>query len=419
MKKFWVLAIFILIFSFPMAFFGCAKEDNSNAKVQLDMTNARWNYNGGFETENAGETNFEVKVLGLPKEIDVTYDGVTSNRYPNEYWNAYPESGRSEYYTVTAHLQYDEEKYELVNDCLPRTLNWKIYDTLYLEKEADKISNCYSEWYGKFSRESIDYLHFVNYIPEGVDATNYMWNIQDEDGENHVYFGLDANLFKSFKLPKDSSYMFSYLYNLKGITGLEYVDFSSAEDLSFMFLNCGIESGEKLEIVFPDNLDLSAATNMRQMFSNVGGTGELVLELGNSFDCTNVSNMANMFYNCGKNSGKFHLRLGEKFDTSNVKDMNQMFYNCGAACLDFYLDMGSGFKVDSVQSMIQMFLNCGKSSGNLIDWKLSFLGELSTECDLSWVFYKFDKDLCVYVDNVQTYALLSAKGYTHPQIVMK
>ena len=76
MKKFWVWAIFILIFSFPMAFFGCAKDENSNAKIQLDMTNARWNYNGGFETENA--ENLEKTE---PQNVPYTITGSDLNWY--------------------------------------------------------------------------------------------------------------------------------------------------------------------------------------------------------------------------------------------------------------------------------------------------------------------------------------------------
>ncbi len=429
MKKLYIFTMILLVVAIPLFFAGCVDDDNekktqSSTKIQLDLANAKWDYNDDFEfdRESLDFTEYEVKVVGLPSEISVWYDGITHNSMPNNYWEVYPNSGREEYYTATVHLDYDEEKYELINDNLPRTLNWKIYDTLYLKKEETIISRPSSIWYDRYSRSTVNYIHFVEGIPDEIYGNpiyepNYLWSESDDNGDFHLYFGLDTSIYKNFKLPKDSSYLFSYFYNLKGITGLDLVDFSKAEDLSNLFHSLGITSdAEKIEIILPDNLNLKNAKDMQQMFSNLGNDNDLVVDLGDNFDTSNVTNMFGMFASCGKHSKSFSLDLGDKFYTSKVTNMEQMFANCGNGSEDFYLDLGKHFDISNTASLRQFLLGCGSASQNTVDWHLEFVGKISKTCDLEWIFASFLKDVTLVVHDIDTFELLNAMNYDYPAL---
>lgn len=428
MKKSLIFIMFLFVAAIPLFFVGCNWNESggtsTSSKIQLDLSNARWNYDGNFETDNHSEDEFIVEVVGVPDEITVTYNGDINKRNSNDYYiELHPNSGLGEFYTATVSLSYDEEKYELINDNLPRTLNWKIYNILYLEKEEDVISRPSSMWYGRYSRNLVNYIHFVDEIPDEIKDNPiydpyYLWS-KNENGDLHLYFGLDTSKYKNFKMPEDSSYLFSYFYNLKGITGLDLVDFSRAEDLSNLFRSLGITAdADEIEINLPDNLNLQNAENMQDMFLNVGNSNTLKINLGNNFDTSNVTNMFGMFAGCGKNAQSFHLDLGDKFYTSNVTDMEQMFANCGNSSEDFYLDLGRNFDITNTASLKEFLFGCGTASLNTNGWHLEFLGEISTGCDLEWVFASFLKNIILIVHNTETFDALNSMGYNYPIIVL-
>ena len=76
------------------------------------------------------------------------------------------------------------------------------------------------------------------------------------------------------------------------------------------------------------NLDTSAATNMKEMFSNCSGLTNLDVSM---FDTWNVINMMSMFAAC---SSLTSLDISG-FATGNVTNMKQMFQSCnGLSSLD-------------------------------------------------------------------------------------
>ena len=73
-------------------------------------------------------------------------------------------------------------------------------------------------------------------------------------------------------------------------------------------------------IDFP-NWDTSNITDMNNMFYECGSLPDI-----SKWDTSNVINMSNMFYYCSLES----FPDISKWDTSNVLDMNNMFYECGS-----------------------------------------------------------------------------------------
>lgn len=76
-----------------------------------------------------------------------------------------------------------------------------------------------------------------------------------------------------------------------------------------------------------ENVNWSQATNMQGMFYSAGQTAMISLDLGTSFDTSNVVNMNSMFDFCGVNNME-SINLGDEFDTSKVTDMTNMFRSC-------------------------------------------------------------------------------------------
>lgn len=84
------------------------------------------------------------------------------------------------------------------------------------------------------------------------------------------------------------------------------------------------------------------------LFSNYGGTRVYIDKL----DTSNVTTMANMFYNCSKLQG---VNVSN-FSTTNVIDMSNMFFSCGELQ---ELDLSS-FDTSNVTTMTSMFQGCKK-----------------------------------------------------------
>ena len=101
---------------------------------------------------------------------------------------------------------------------------------------------------------------------------------------------------------------------------------------------------EKLDL---SNFNTSKVTNMINMFSNCGSL--MSLDLSN-FNTSKVTNMINMFSNC---SSLTSLDLSG-FDTSNAINMSNVFRNCSSLTS---LDL-SGFNTSNVTNMGRMFYNC-------------------------------------------------------------
>ncbi len=137
---------------------------------------------------------------------------------------------------------------------------------------------------------------------------------------------------------------FYKMLSLTDIIGLEYLNTSEVNDMSYMFSECRSLTPQDLSHFCTDNV-----TTMTYMF--YGCTSWTAFDLS-SFNTQKVDDMSYMFYDCG-----FVTELDlSSFDTPKVTDMSYMFYNCkNLTTLDI-----SSFDTQKVTDMSYMFCKCKK-----------------------------------------------------------
>ena len=122
--------------------------------------------------------------------------------------------------------------------------------------------------------------------------------------------------------------------------------------------------------------DTSNVTDMSNMFYNCGNL--ISLEGIKNWDTSNVTDMYCMFYNCGKLTS---LEGIKNWDTSKVTAMSYMFSNCSSL---MSLDL-SGWDTSSVVAMQSMFYNCNKlTSLDLSGWDTSNVTNISSIFQNCW-----------------------------------
>ncbi|NUG67775.1 BspA family leucine-rich repeat surface protein [Lactobacillus mellis] len=245
-----------------------------------------------------------------------------------------------------------------------------------------------SKW--DYTQEGADYILHLHAgtlgTPEGIEGIGRL-NAAFDDQLTKIIIdpGVIAN--------QNSRGLFSFLYNLKTIQGLENLDTSQVTDMSYMFFTCmeltnlDLSSFDTSQVtdmsaMFFNNcygltsLDVShfntsRVTNMDRMF----GSCPSLLNLDVShFDTSQVTNMSNMFLNC---FGLTSLDVSH-FDTSQVTNMSNMFNNClRLTSLDV-----SHFNTSKVTDMKEMFASCG----NLTNLDVSHF-DTSKVTDMSQMFY--------------------------------
>ena len=142
---------------------------------------------------------------------------------------------------------------------------------------------------------------------------------------------------------QNSRGLFSHLYNLKTIQGLENLDTSQVTNMSEMFYYC--ESLTDLDV---SHFDTSQANDMSEMFYMCKSLNSLDVS---RLDTSQVTNMSEMFEDC-KNLTSLDV---SHFNTENVTNMNSIFENCGNLTS---LDL-SNFNTSQVTNMSWMFDSCG------------------------------------------------------------
>ena len=222
------------------------------------------------------------------------------------------------------------------------------------------------------NRRSIESITFESSTSEASSAT-YLWDVS-ESGDNSVIawytetsepynVHIGSTNGKIYANP-DSSYLFANIGADKictksnVINGLNNLDTSKVTNMSNMFLECGYYSMTSLDL--GDNFYTNNVTNMSGMFYECGIEKMTNLNLGDNFDTSNVTDMNFMFYACGYMSLS-SLHLGDKFDTSKVTNMNSMFHECGTKELTS-VSLGNKFDTSNVTDMDNMFYFLGYTS---------------------------------------------------------
>ena len=146
-----------------------------------------------------------------------------------------------------------------------------------------------------------------------------------------------------FVAPDDCSDMFSALSSLTTVDFGGCFDTSNVTNMENMFSDCGSLTSLDLS-----GFDTSKVTNMESMFFGCQNLATLDVS---GFDTSKVTNMLAMFDSCVYLTS---LDLSG-FDTSKVTNMDSMFFGCGSlASLDV-----SGFDTSNVTNMNYMFYSCG------------------------------------------------------------
>ena len=158
---------------------------------------------------------------------------------------------------------------------------------------------------------------------------------------------------------------------------VEYLtNLGTRTDISYMF------SGLTLLVSFepgPD-WDTTNVTNMANLFYNVGAFTADV----SSWDTSNVTNMSGVFYRSMWNSKSWLVTGASSWNTTNVTDMSYMLYG-----MEFNEDI-SGWDVSNVTNMSDMFSGNEVFNQDIGTWKV---GNVT---DMGYMFYgstTFNQDL--------------------------
>ena len=226
-----------------------------------------------------------------------------------------------------------------------------------------------SKW--DYTQEGDDYILHLHTGTLGIPG-------EDKDDEYHIWDAGIGSLDAAFKdqltqividpgvvANRYSQGLFSLLYNLKTIKGLENLDTSQVANMSEMFAFC-----EKLTSLDVSHFDTSRVTNMAWMFNLCQSLTNLDVS---HFDTSQVTNMSAMFQNCHSLTS---LDVSH-FDTFQVTDMSDMFESCNNLT---NLDV-SHFDTSQVTDMREMFAACEK----LTSLDVSHFNT-SQVTDMSWMF---------------------------------
>ena len=164
-------------------------------------------------------------------------------------------------------------------------------------------------------------------------------------------------------------------------------DTSNVTDMSNMFYNCG----NLISLEGIKNWDTSKVTGMSYMFYNCGKLTSLDLS---GWDTSKVTNMGGMFQSC---KNLTNLEGLENWDTSKVTNMNSMFYDCGKLTS---LDL-SEWDTSKVTNMGNMFYNCN----NLTSLDLSSF-DTSHVTDMNVMFYGCNNLIEINAENCSEATLL-------------
>ena len=194
---------------------------------------------------------------------------------------------------------------------------------------------------------------------------------------------------------------FSCMFNLKTITGLEYLNTSELKYMGQMFSSC-----RSLTTLDLSHFDTSKVIEMYNLFEDCRSLTSLDLS---HFNTANVEYMNHMFEGC---SSLTTLDLSS-FNTSKVKDMEAMFAECTSLTTIYVSDGSDGWNTSSVTAVNgfeNMFLNCRNIVGGMgTTFDSVYIGEDAAHIDQGDEYPGYLTDIRFLTD---PYAVLSADGKT-------
>lgn len=175
---------------------------------------------------------------------------------------------------------------------------------------------------------------------EAVDVESY-------DVRYELFIGSENTI----KVPADMSYFFAGFSNLDEVTGFENLDTSAVTSMRGMFSDC--KSLEKLDL---SKLNTQNVTDMSFMFAGCDKIKEIDFS---NFNTEKVVSMNGMFERC-KTVKTLDL---SSFNVWNVIDTQNMFANCEALA-NLYVK-GVNWVFNSIQNSEKMFWNCYSIKGKI------------------------------------------------------
>lgn len=200
---------------------------------------------------------------------------------------------------------------------------------------------------------------------------------------NVKHISIDSS-FENYQ-PTSTKYWFNGFNMVEDIVGLEYLDTSRVEDMSYMFSYMG----NKLTALDLSHFDTSNVTNMSHMFP---GIGDVEIDLS-SFDTRKVTNMSFMFD--GSTIKQLDLST---FDMTNVEDISYMFYACDLKtiyCANEQVDWSSIPYADGVFDHCDYLV--GKSGSTTISYSDDKItGEYAKSASLGGYFTPKQEAQCIH-----------------------
>lgn len=189
--------------------------------------------------------------------------------------------------------------------------------------------------------------------------------------------------FKDYK-PKQCALWFYYMRNVTAITGLENLDTSAATDMKLMFGRCS--SIPSLDL---DTFDTSNVTNTESMFQYCSKLGKVVVS--GAFNMSKVEKSTGMFTGCTNLVGG----VGTVFDKTHTdKSYARIdggpsapgYFTAatvlpeGSYCIHFDANGGTGTMADQIctRDKVYNLTKCAftRTSGKFVGWRSSKNGKL-------------------------------------------
>lgn len=227
---------------------------------------------------------------------------------------------------------------ESINEALIKK-NTSLNNIKYHPKTKEELKSIIREKLDKMVEQNSSNLYLAD-----ID-------VSEVDDFNSLFMGMSNSLnikrinilgWNSSKVDS-MMYMFALLNNLEEIQGIEDLDMTNVERMSFMFLEC-----KKLKKLDLSKWNTENVTSMSGMFKDCQQLTEIIgIE---NIKTKQTLYMHDMFYNCFKLK-KIDIN---KWNTSQVMTMESMFKNCKSL-----KEIKIG-KIDTqwVSTMVSMFENC-------------------------------------------------------------
>ena len=241
---------------------------------------------------------------------------------------------------------------EMFRDCsslktIFNTNTWRCENSRYMFYGCTQLRGAVSYEYNKLDVEMANPQtgYFRNPNKENLEA----YVVLSEDQQTLTFFYDTNSTLRNGKIwginEKTSSSRPSWLKkqgSKKVVFDTSFKDFRPTTTEGWFYNLSALTAIEGLE-----NLNTSAVTNMREMFSGCSGLKELNVS---SLNTSSVKDMSGMFSGC---SGLKELNVFN-FNTSAVTNMSRMFKNC-SGLKELYV---FNFNTSAVTNMSEMFSGC-------------------------------------------------------------